>query len=358
MKLVWIAQDLHIGGGQRVICELSKQLADRGHEITILYPKGRGGFNLPDSIEIIEFGLSVNSSMLSIILNIPSALAACPECDWVLCSMPVSAFTGFAASKLRSARMLYYVMNDEYIIFDDRSLMKSDLLLGIYHGLTDLAHKLPVDIAVNSQWTGTRIRRRNPGDFPVIPHGVDIDLFTPEGDKLKRDDRLLVMTVGRRHHWKGLDDLIQALNLLAEKEQPFQLWIISQDDLDLSKARFDTKVIKPKNDIEIARALRSADLFVHPSWFEGFGLPPLEAMACGTTCVITDCGGVLEFAVDGKNCLLSPVRKPEKLSESIAKLLSDEKLRTKFIKAGLKTAAEFTWKSAADRLENLLNSRP
>ncbi|MBU1881293.1 MAG: glycosyltransferase family 4 protein [bacterium] len=355
MKLVWIAQDLHIGGGQRVICELSRQMAQRGHDVTIQYPKGRGGFQLPESIQTREYGWEIKSATLSILANMPAAIADVPLCDWVLCSMPISAFSGFAAAKLRGAKMLYYIMNDERILFDDRSLMKSSLLLRLYHAITDLAHKLPVEIAVNSQWTGTRVQRRHAYGFPVIPHGVDIETFKPDGDRLEHDDRSVIMTVGRRHLWKGLAELIQALNLLAGKGQnSFQLWIISQDDLDLSQARFEVRIIKPSGDEEIAKTLRSADVFVHPSWFEGFGLPPLEAMACGAPCVITDCGGVLEFARDGENCLLTPVRNPEKMADAIEKLLTTEKLRQKLIRAGIKTAAPFTWSHAADRLEEIL----
>ncbi len=356
MKLVWIAQDLHIGGGQRVICELSGEMARRGHRVEIIYPKGRGGFSAPAGVLERPCGWEIDSGLLSLMVNFPASIAAAPLCDWILCSMPVSALAGFLAGRLRGARVLYYIMNDERGLFDDRTLIKSDFLLDLYHRFTDRMHRLPVEIAVNSRWTASRVRRGGRADFPVIHHGVDPARFTPEGDVLERGDRFLIVTIGRRHRWKGLDDLTEALNRLKSSAEapPFELWIITQDDLRPT-ATFHFRLIKPSGDGEIARAYRTADLAVHPSWFEGFGLPPLEAMACGTPAVITDSGGVSEYARDGVNCLLTPPRNPNSLAEAILRMMQDDSLRRRLRDEGLKTAARFTWRRAADQLEEILN---
>ncbi len=357
MKVVWVAQDLHVGGGQRVICELAGKLVQRGYDVEIIYPKGRGGYRVPEGVKATPVGVEIKSAMLSLFTNVPFTVAAVPVCDWVICSMPVSAFTGFVAGRLRSARILYYVMNDERALFDDRSLLNSNLLIGVYHGLTDLAHKLPVTIAVNSRWTGTTIRRAQANEYPIIPHGIDPAIFTPEGDTIQKDDTFTIATIGRRHRWKGLGDLIEALNKLKRLPKgvpPFQLLIVTQDDLDLKAAEFDSRIIKPAGDNDIAAVLRSADLFVHPSWFEGFGLPPLEAMACGTPTVITDSGGVSEFAIDGENCQLVPPRDPASLAEAISSLMNDPDAMKKFSSSGINTAREFTWDHAADTLEEIL----
>ncbi len=358
MKLVWIVQDLHIGGGQRVICELSAVLTRRRHEVEILYPRGRQGFPVPPGISARACGIEVESPIASLLLNFPALLAAVPVCDWVLCSMPLSSLAGLVAGRLRGARVLSYVMNDERAIFDDHSLIQSNFLLGIYHQLADLSHRFPVTIAVNSRWTGTRVKHGRGSDYPVIPHGVDLSLFHPEGARLPRDEEVFAIAcVGRRHRWKGLEDLVQALNLLQkEGRYPFHLWVITQDKLDLSAAQFPVRFVRPNNDAEVAGAYRSADLLVHPSWFEGFGLPPLEAMACGTPTVITDSGGVLEFARHGHNCLLVPPRKPADLARAIAALLENADLHERLSLAGLDTARQFTWERAADALEAILTS--
>jgi len=358
LKIVWIAQDLHIGGGQRVILELSKKLVKRGHEVEIIYPRGRGGFQIPAGVKATPSGIDISSPILSLIANTPAVIAATPLCDWMICSMPISAFTGFAAARLRQAKMLYYVMNDERAMFDDRSLMRSTLLISIYHSVTDLAHQLPVKIAVNSQWTGTRVKHGRGYGYPVIPHGVDLDVFNPDGPRSEDKNIFTIATVGRRHRWKGLSDLIEALNLLSGEQSgdgKFQLNLITQDDIDLSSAKFPTHILKPESDEEIATAFHKADIFVHPSWFEGFGMPPLEAMACGTPPVITDSGGVREFARDGENCLLVPARDPAAIANAVTRLMENGELVKRLSASGIETASEFTWDNAANTLEEVLS---
>jgi glycosyltransferase involved in cell wall biosynthesis len=333
-------------------------MTKRGHSVEIIYPKGRGGFGIPDGVLSREVGIAVDNPIASLIVNIPFTVAAVPLCDWLLCSMPMSAFTGYASGKLRGSRMFYYIMNDERALFDDRSLIRSNLLLKAYHRVTEKAHRLPVTIAVNSQWTGRTVCRKNTDSYPVIPHGVDLDVFKPEGHTFDSTDDFIISIVGRRHHWKGLSDLIEALNLVKDNkltEKNFQLYIITQDELDLSAAKFDARVIKPRDDIEIAAVLRTSNLFVHPSWFEGFGMPPLEAMACGTPCVITDSGGIHEYAKNGENCTMVPPRDPKALAHAIAHVIGNQELREQYRVSGLETAKQFTWDHAADALEQVLS---
>jgi glycosyltransferase involved in cell wall biosynthesis len=271
--------------------------------------------------------------------------------------MPVSTLAGFIAGRWRGARVLLYAMNDERALFDDRQMIHSEMLLECHHFISDLSHRLPIAYAVNSRWTATRLRHGRGSHYPIIPHGVDGSIFSTEGSALHKDFDFTIACIGRRHHWKGLDDLIQALNRLRRKDDSpshFELWVITQDELDLSPALFPTRIIKPHSDREIAAALRAADMFVHPSWFEGFGLPPLEAMACGTACVITDSGGVSEYAQDNLNCLLVPPKNPPALTFAIQKLIEDTPLRQRLAAAGPATAELFTWDRAADALESIL----
>jgi glycosyltransferase involved in cell wall biosynthesis len=353
-----MALDLHVGGGQRVIAELSGQMVRRGHEVHIIHPKGRGGYPIPFGVMKQEAGIEIPSPLASVVANLAPMIAAVPPCDWILTSMPLAALAGFIAGRLRHARVLSYVMGDERTLFDDRSLLDSSLLLQIYHCLTDLTQRLPVTIAVNSTWTQNRLRRGRGGDFPVIPNGVDRQIFRPDGPRLSRDATFTIVTVGRKHLCKGLADLIQALNLLAGNRpgREFQLWVITQDDLDFSEAHFPVRTFKPTSDGEIALAMRSADVLVHASWYEGFGLPPLEAMACGTPGVITDSGGVREYAVHNVNCLLTPPRDQAKLAGAIANLMDNPDLLNRLKAAGEATAARFPWERSAELLEAVLKT--
>jgi len=94
-----------------------------------------------------------------------------------------------------------------------------------------------------------------------------------------------------------------------------------------------------------------ADVFVFPSLYEGFGLPPLEAMACGTP-VITSGSSSLPEVVD-EGGLMVPANDPDVLAETIRRVLNDPGLREDLAKRGVSQARKFSWQAAARRLLTL-----
>lgn len=94
---------------------------------------------------------------------------------------------------------------------------------------------------------------------------------------------------------------------------------------------------------------RGARIFVYPSLYEGFGFPPLEAMACGIPVVATK-GSALEENLKGAATLVS-AHGADELAGAMARLLEDEQARTDHREAGLRRAAEFGWESAARNIQ-------
>ncbi|NMB46542.1 MAG: glycosyltransferase family 4 protein [Firmicutes bacterium] len=88
-----------------------------------------------------------------------------------------------------------------------------------------------------------------------------------------------------------------------------------------------------------------AELFVYPSLYEGFGLPPLEAMACGTPVVAARASSIPEVAGDG--ALLHNPYDEESLSEAMLKVMLDDELKQRLVERGYKQAAQFSWTKAA-----------
>lgn len=97
-----------------------------------------------------------------------------------------------------------------------------------------------------------------------------------------------------------------------------------------------------------------ASLFVFPSIYEGFGLPPLEAMACGTP-VIASCAASLPEVVGDAGLLVDPYNINE-LAEAMRAILEDGKLRQRFIEKGLERVKRFSWHKCAEKMLEILNS--
>ncbi len=97
---------------------------------------------------------------------------------------------------------------------------------------------------------------------------------------------------------------------------------------------------------------RMADLFVYPSFYEGFGFPPLEAMSCGTPVITSDFSSLPE-AVGGAAIMVDPYN-PNDLAKAMEMVLSDEKLRDFLVKKGFEQIKKFSWqKCAGETLEVL-----
>jgi len=94
-------------------------------------------------------------------------------------------------------------------------------------------------------------------------------------------------------------------------------------------------------DDELPALYSGARALVFPSLYEGFGLPALEAMACGTPVIASNTTGLAE-AVGDAGVTVDP-RSAEELTDAMRRVLDDDALRERLIAAGLARAAEFTW---------------
>jgi glycosyltransferase involved in cell wall biosynthesis len=101
------------------------------------------------------------------------------------------------------------------------------------------------------------------------------------------------------------------------------------------------------DDADLVQFYAACDLFVFPSFYEGFGLPILEAMACGRAVASSDTSAMPEVA-DGAGILFDP-RSQEQMARAIRDILLDPELRTRMERLGLQRASLFSWQRAAER---------
>jgi glycosyltransferase involved in cell wall biosynthesis len=193
------------------------------------------------------------------------------------------------------------------------------------------------------------------GRIDVIPIGTDIDRFSPDPTVARVPGRV-VTTASADVPLKGLAPLIEAV-AKVRTERPVELVVIGSakaggpvldlvDRYSLSDAvRFTGRV----SDDDLLQYLRSAELVVVPSLFEGFSLPLVEAMACATPVVATTGGALPEVAgPDGHAALLVPPGDAEALAGAIGRALDDRELRQRLGAAGReRVVSRFTWGAAA-----------
>jgi len=175
-----------------------------------------------------------------------------------------------------------------------------------------------------------------PERIRVVPNGVE-PVFSPDGPSAEGD---YVLAVGTLEPRKNLPRVEQAARLAG-----VELRVAGAEGW----GGVDTAGrIGFVDDERLAQLYRGARCLVYPSLHEGFGIPALEAMACGTP-VVTSRGGALEETAGGAAVLVDPLD-----VESIAAGIDEAARRRDELRAvGLARAAEFTWARAADEVERL-----
>jgi len=190
----------------------------------------------------------------------------------------------------------------------------------------------------------------------VIYHGIDHQLFRKYIEP-KVDFELpkkYILSVGSIEPRKNLIGLLKAYALLNDKlKQEYRLVLVGFKGWENQEIM---KIIEQNkksihylgfiSNEDLAKVYNRASCFVYPSFYEGFGLPPLEAMACGTPVVCSNASSLPE--VGGDAVVYCNPHDSDDISKKIAMLLEDSKLQQKMIKKGLLQAKKFSWEKSAE----------
>ncbi len=184
-----------------------------------------------------------------------------------------------------------------------------------------------------------------------IPEGVE-PAYRPAPRAPRAEKRILY--VGRRDPYKNLPLLVEALALVRARGIPAQLQVIGPQDARYPEAPQRATALGVDGAIDwtgyvtpeaLIAAYQQADVFCLPSRYEGFGLTVLEAMACGTPVVCSNCGSLPEVAGDAAR--LTAIDRPEPVADALSAVLTDDALAASLAQRGLARAAQFTWDRTA-----------
>lgn len=219
----------------------------------------------------------------------------------------------------------------------------------------DLLHSLPVRRIAVSRHIEQYFLQRYGQRTHTIMNGVDLDTFYPAAPRMPGKHWTIALLGNPTIPLKGVLQALMAL-VLVQKELPdycFHLRVVSGEDVS---SRFDSDFKHPAVTFSIQYRLtpdqirelfQSADVYINASYYEGFGLPSLEAMACGLPVVQVDNHGLDGVIVDGENCVVSKSQDPRHIAGALLRLVTDEALRQRVRNMGLVTAQQFSVHSQA-----------
>lgn len=170
--------------------------------------------------------------------------------------------------------------------------------------------------------------------------------------------RGFLLAVGSLQPRKNLERLIRTYARLRREQPDFapqlvivgrKLWLAESIFAEVSRQPWASDVILTGyvGDDDLPALYRTASAFVYPSLFEGFGLPPLEAMACGTPVITSNISSLPEVA--GSAALLVDPLNEQELAAALQRILNDQPLRARLRAEGVRQAAKFTWRDTAEK---------
>jgi glycosyltransferase involved in cell wall biosynthesis len=194
----------------------------------------------------------------------------------------------------------------------------------------------------------------------VIPPGVDLPA-APASTPAGQHGPPYVLAIGTVEPRKDLPGLVRAFDILAGEHRDAELWIAGpagwaepQLAEAIAAASHRDRIRRLGWLADIGEVLRGASVLAYPSLYEGFGFPPLEAMAAGVPVVATSAGSVPEVVADA--ALLAPPGDAEALATALACVLDDSTIRAGLVKRGAERVRAFSWDSSAAALHDCYRS--
>lgn len=334
LRLLIVLPTLNPYGGVVSVADHVNHMVDAGHQVTVfslsripsdvLFLKTEPVF-LPPDVEVLE-------------------LAPGPADAIIATSWETVSSVRRAADRRPDLVALYYVQDIEADFYTDGNDGRRAAAFATYDALPNRMVKTE------------HLRRRLAQlghDAHLIPPGLELDLFYPRQRRDHERPTVLGMTrPGAPSDIRGFDVLREVYALLACEAPEVQRLVFGCDQLP-SDIPIDVNFGKMGREA-LPKVYSAADVFVETSRLHGFGRCGVEAMACGAACVLSESGGISEYARDGENALIVPTGDARATAAAVLRLVRDADLRSRLADEGRESVQRFSGRRATDAILDLV----
>jgi glycosyltransferase involved in cell wall biosynthesis len=216
-----------------------------------------------------------------------------------------------------------------------------------------------IAVSENTKKDLVKLYKVSSDKIKVVHNGASIN---NQDTGYKIQDTKYLLFIGRLEKRKNILGIVEAFEILKEKYNiPHKLILAGSPGYGFAEVKHKIQNSRYKNDIilkgfvsdgEKFELLRNAEVFLFPSFYEGFGLPIVEAQSAGAPVVTSNISSMPEVA-DSSAVLVDP-NNPREIAEAAYKLISDENFRSDIANRGLKNVKRFSWDKCAEEISRLL----
>ena len=370
LQVIHYFSPLHGGGSINVAYNLSKQLVERGHEVTIFttdFELDKDYIQSLDGVRVVPFHCIANIGQMLISPKMKKQLKKEIRDFDIIHMHNFRSYQNIVAHHYAKKYNIPYILQAHGSVlpfFQKQGLKKIfDLFFG-YKILRDASKIIAVTKMETEQYKKMGV---NENKIDIVPNGIDLSEYEnlPRRGEFRRkyligDDEKIILYLGRLHKIKGIDLLVNAFADLIKELDDVRLVIVGSDDGFLSTLKGQIEDLKLGNKILFTGPLYErdklgayvdADVYVLPSVYEIFGITVIEACACGMPVIVTDRCGIADF-VDKIGYVVEYDK--GQLQDKLLKILSDEELRRRFGEEGKRLVREeFEWDKIVMQVENV-----
>lgn len=340
MNITFFAPSLKLSGGLIVMFKYAQALAEAGYNSAVIAPDNKIIDKIENGVHIKTFKKFPNKYFEHIffqLIYLKQFYDAAPQSDIIIpVFFPLIIHALYCKKKRKTKNVISLFQDFKEMYWFGRYIC---FLLGL-KGITKNTDKF---IAV-SRSAADEIKKYSGIDAAVIPNGIEHEYFYPRTSAKEN----YILFIGSSSKMKGLEYFLKAFDLIEKEFPNIKAKIVIPSNITIKNHNIEIiDAVKDRNKLGVLYS--KALIFISQSLGDSFGMPPLEAMASGTAVVMTDTAGSREYAADNENCLIVPVKSPEKTAQAVIKLLKNETLRCRLEQQGIKTAQKFKWDDAFEK---------